>query len=215
MICGSYGEYKWHLKYVEDIFGTCDDVEEASALSLLVLDSGPIFLADTYISENPTAKSIADLTARAAKKVSDFGLIPKVALISTSNFGSTKDPNSTKMQEALEILHRKYPELEVEGEMQPHVALDVNMRNRFFPNSRLEGAANLLIMPGVEVANTALSFGRILTGGLHVGPILIGIDKPGHITTPSVTSRGLVNLAALAVIDAQVHEREDHSPKLL
>ncbi len=184
MICGTYGEYKWHLKYVEDILGICDDIQETSALSLLVLDSGPIFLADTYISEDPTAEDIVDLTIRVAQKVSDFGLEPKAALISTSNFGSSINANSIKMQQALEALHREVPDLEVEGEMQPRVALDETMRNRFFPNSRLEGSAKLLVMPGVEVANTALSFGRILTGGLHVGPILIGVDKPGHITTP-------------------------------
>ena len=209
MICGTYGEYRWHLDYLEDVLGVSEDVQESSALSLLVLDSGPLFLADTYVSEDPSAEDIADLTIRAAQKVIDFGLTPKVALISTSNFGSSYDANSLKMRQALELLHREVPDLEVEGEMQPHVALDETMRNRFFPNSRLEGSANLLIMPGFETANTALSFGRILTGGLHVGPILIGVDKPGHITTPSVTSRGLVNLAALAVLDAQAGESED------
>lgn len=206
MICGTYGEYKWHLKYVEDILGLCDGIRETSALSLLVLDRGPIFIGDTFVSEDPTAEDIVDLTIRTAEKVADFGIKPKVALIAASNFGSSREPNSLKMRKALAILHRDAPDLEVEGEMQPHMALDEALRSRMFPNSRLEGSANLLIMPGLETANTAFSLSRILTGGLHVGPILIGIDKPGHITTPSVTSRGLVNLAALAVIDAQMRE---------
>ena len=208
MICGTYGEYKWHLQYVEDILGICDGIRETSALSLLVLDRGPIFIGDTYVSDDPTADDIVDFTKRAAEKVAAFGLVPKVALIAASNFGSSQDPNSLKMQQALEILHRDLPDLEVEGEMQPQIALDETLRARLFPNSRLVGPANLLIMPGLETANTAFSLSRVLTGGLHVGPILIGVDKPGHITTPSVTSRGLVNLAALAVIDAQVRESD-------
>lgn len=208
MICGTYGEYKWHLQYVEDILGICVGIRETSALSLLVLDRGPIFIGDTYVSDDPTADDIVDFTKRAAEKVAAFGLVPKVALIATSNFGSSQDPNSLKMQQALEILHRDRPDLEVEGEMEPQIALDETLRTRLFPNSRLDGPANLLIMPGLETANTALSLSRVLTGGLHVGPILIGVDKPGHITTPSVTSRGLVNLAALAVIDAQVRESD-------
>ena len=206
MICGASGEYKWHLEYVEDILGLCDGVRETSALSLLVLDRGPIFIGDTYVSQDPSAEEIVDFTIRAAEKVSDFGLLPKVALISASNFGSSQDPNSRKMQAALQMLQADCAGLEVEGEMQPHVALDEDLRLRLFPNSRLEGTANLLIMPGMETANTAFSLSRALTNALHVGPILIGIDKPGHITTPSVTSRGLVNLAALAVIDAQMHK---------
>jgi len=205
MICGASGEYKWHLEYVEDILGLCKGVRETSALSLLVLDQGPIFIGDTYVSQNPSAEEIVDFTMRAAEKVSDFGLLPKVALIAASNFGSSQDSNSQKMQAALQILQADCAGLEVEGEMQPHVALDEDLRLRLFPNSRLEGAANLLIMPGMETANTAFSLSRALTNALHVGPILIGVDKPGHITTPSVTSRGLVNLAALAVIDAQMH----------
>ncbi|MDG2320280.1 MAG: NADP-dependent malic enzyme [Rhodospirillaceae bacterium] len=206
MICGAAGEYKWHLKYVEDILGLCEGVREASALSLLVLDRGPIFMGDNYVSEDPTAQDIVDFVRRAAEKVADFGLVPKVALIATSNFGSSEKPSAKKMQAALQILHKEDPDLEVEGEMQPHAALDETLRHRLFPNSRLDGSANLLIMPNMESANTAFSLSRVLTGGLHVGPILIGIDKPGHITTPSVTSRGLVNLAALAVIDAQLQE---------
>ncbi len=207
MICGTYGEYKWHLRYVEDVLGLCAGVRETSALSLLVLDRGPIFICDTYVSENPSVEDIVDLTVRAAEKVSDFGLEPKVALIAASTFGSSNSDSAQKMRDALERLHADYPDLQVEGEMQAGPALNEDLRKRIFPEATLEGSANLLIMPTLDAANTAFHLARELSGGLPVGPILLGIDKPGHITTPSVTSRGLVNLAALAVIDAQVRAR--------
>lgn len=207
MICGTYGEYKWHLKYVEEVLGLCSGVPETSALSLLVLDRGPIFICDTYVSENPSVDAIVDLTVRAAEKVADFGLVPRVALIATSTFGASQNANALKMRAAMERLHTEYPDLQVEGEMQPDFALNEELRRRVFPDSKLEGPANLLVMPCLDAANTAFHLARTLSGGLHVGPILLGVNKPGHITTPSVTSRGLVNLAALAVIDAQVQSR--------
>lgn len=204
MICGTYGEYNWHLRYVEDVLGLCDGVRETSALSLLVLDRGPIFIGDTNVSENPSVDDIVDLTVRAAEKVSDFGLEPKVALIAASTFGSSNSESAKKMRAALERLHADYPDLQVEGEMQAGPALNEDLRRRIFPEAKLEGSANLLIMPTLDAANAAFHLARELSGGLPVGPILLGVDKPAHITTPSVTSRGLVNLAALAVIDAQV-----------
>jgi malate dehydrogenase (oxaloacetate-decarboxylating)(NADP+) len=207
MICGTYGEYKWHLKYVEDVLGLCAGVRETSALSLLVLDRGPIFIGDTYVSENLSVDDIVDLTVRAAEKVSDFGLEPKVALIAASTFGSSNSESAQKMRAALQRLHAEYPDLQVEGEMQAGPALNEDLRRRIFPESPLKGSANLLIMPTLDAANTAFHLARELSGGLPVGPILLGIDKPAHITTPSVTSRGLGNLAALAVIDAQVRAR--------
>jgi len=204
MICGTSKEFHWHLKHVEDLLGLCDGVKESSALSLLVLDKGPLFICDTFVSENPTAEEVADLTVRAARKVEDFGIMPKIALISSSNFGSEGRLASIKMREALDILRRSHPLLEVEGEMQPDLALNSTLRERAYPNSRLKGAANLLIMPTLNAANVSLNLVRAVSGGLHVGPILIGVNRPAHITTPEVTSRGLVNLAALAVLDAQV-----------
>ena len=204
MICGTYGEYQWHLRYLTDLLGLADGVHKTSALSLLVMDKGPVFITDTFVSEDPCADDIAYLTKCAARKVGDFGITPKVALISASNFGARRSPSAIKMREALQILMRDVPELEVEGEMQPDLALDPELRARVFPSSRLQGAANLLVMPNLEAANGAFKLVRGLAGALHVGPILLGIAKPAHITTPSVTARGLVNLAALAVIDAQV-----------
>ena len=206
MICGTYGEYTWHLRYLTDLLGMTDADHRTSALSLLVMDRGPVFVTDTFVSENPSAEDVAYLAQCAARKVGDFGMTPKVALVAASNFGAGNSKAAIKMREALEILKREAPDLEVEGEMQPDVALDETLRARVFPNSRLEGRANLLVMPNLESANAAVKLVRSLAGALHVGPILLGIAKPAHITTSSVTARGLVNLAALAVIDAQVME---------
>ena len=206
MICGTYGEYQWHQRYLSDIIGLAKDVHKMTALSLLILEEGPIFIADTYVADDPDAEEIADLTIRAAQKVSDFGIPPKVALIAASNFGARSTPASRKMKRALKLILNEWPDLEVEGEMQANVALNEDLRTRIFPGSRLKGRANLLIMPTLEAANSGFNLVRTLAHGLHVGPILLGIAKPAHITTNSVTARGLVNLAALAVIDAQVAE---------
>ncbi len=203
-ICGTHGEYHWHLRHLTDLLGMTDPEHRTSALSLLVMDRGPVFVTDTFVSEDPSAEDIAHLTQMAAKKVGDFGMIPKVALIAASNFGAGNSPAAVKMRTALEILRQEAPELEAEGEMQPDLALDEAVRTRVFPSSRLTGAANLLVMPNLEAANASAKLVRNLAGALHVGPILLGIAKPAHITTSSVTARGLVNLAALAVIDAQV-----------
>jgi malate dehydrogenase (oxaloacetate-decarboxylating)(NADP+) len=204
MICGTYGEYQWHQRYLADILGLAKDVHKMTALSLLILDDGPIFIADTYIAEDPDAEEIADLTIRAAQKVSDFGIAPKVALIAASNFGARSTAASRKMRRALKLILAEKPDLEVEGEMQANMALNGEYRSRIFPNSRLKGRANLLILPTLEAANGGFNMVRALGHGLHVGPVLLGIGKPAHIATNSVTARGLVNLAALAVIDAQV-----------
>jgi malate dehydrogenase (oxaloacetate-decarboxylating)(NADP+) len=206
MICGTYGEYQWHLRYLTDILGLAKDVYKTTALSLLILDDGPVFFCDTYVADDPDADDIAALTLRAAQKVSDFGIAPKVALIAASNFGSRPTAASRKMRRALKLILNERPDLEVEGEMQANVALNEELRTRIFPNSRLKGAANLLVLPTLEAANSGFNLVRAMAKGLHVGPILLGIAKPAHITTNSVTARGLVNLAALAVIDAQVAE---------
>jgi len=191
-----------------DVLGLAKGAQKTKAMSLLVLDSGPVFICDTFVSEDPSAEDIAQLTRWASDKVRDFGITPKVALVATSNFGARNTSAARKMRNALKLITKENPDLEVEGEMQADVALDEELRARVFPNSRLKGSANLLVMPTLEAANIAFNLVRKLAGGLHVGPILLGIAKPAHVTTPSVTSRGLVNLAAVAVIDAQVSERK-------
>jgi malate dehydrogenase (oxaloacetate-decarboxylating)(NADP+) len=203
MICGTSGEYGWHLRHVLDIVGLAKDAHRTSGLSLLILDEGPVFMCDTFVNEDPTAEEVAEEAARAAQKVRDFGIVPKVALISTSNFGTRGTPGARKMGKALKLLVDAHPDLEVEGEMRADVALDETLRTRIFPNSRLKGAANLLVMPTLEAANISFNMVRSLARGLPVGPMLLGVAKPAHICTPSVTARGLVNLAAIAVVDAQ------------
>ena len=203
MICGTFGEYHWHLRHLTDVLGLAPGAHRTSALSLLILDDGPVFICDTFVTEDPSAEEVAQETARAAQKVRDFGITPKVALIATSNFGSRSTPAGRKMRKALKLLRDAHPDLEAEGEMQPDMALDEALRTRIFPNSRLKGAANLLVMPTLEAANIAFNMVCSLAHGLPVGPILLGIAKPAHVTTNSVTARGLVNLAAIAVVDAQ------------
>jgi len=204
MICGTYGEYQWHLGYITNVLGLAKGVHRTAALSLLILDRGPFFIADTFVTEDPDADDIADIAVRAAAKVRDFGIPPKVALVASSNFGARNTAASRKMRKALKLLMEDAPDLEVEGEMQVDVALGEVLRSNIFPNSRLKGEANLLIMPTLEAANIAFNLVRTIGNALHVGPILLGIAKPAHVTTTSVTARGLVNLAALAVIDAQM-----------
>ena len=204
LICGTYGEYQWHLRYLVDLLGLAKGASQNMAMSLLILDSGPVFLCDTFVAEDPDADEIAQLAQWAARKVKDFGIKPKIALVAASNFGARNTPAARKMRKALRILGKEAPDLEVEGEMQADVALDAQLRERMFPNSKLKDQANLLVMPTLEAANNAFNLVRTLAGALHVGPILLGIASPAHVTTPSVTARGLVNLAALAVIDAQV-----------
>ena len=148
------------------------------------------------------------MTALAAEEIKRFGLTPKVALLSHSNFGSHDSPSAVKMREALVEITRRFPDLEVEGEMHADSALSEEIRARIFPNSRLKGQANLLVMPDLDAANIAFNMTKVMGDGLSVGPVLLGMDKPAHILTPSVTVRGIVNMSALATVDAQVSALE-------
>ncbi|MFZ5610510.1 MAG: NADP-dependent malic enzyme [Pseudomonadota bacterium] len=203
MICGSYGRYDFHLRHVLDVIGLEDGVTAAAALSVLIMPKGSFFLCDTFVGADPTAQEIVQATLLAAKQVRHFGLSPKVALLSHSDFGASPAPSAHKMREALSMLHAAAPELEAEGEMSGEVAIDPALRHQLFPNSRLAGAANLLIMPTMEAANIAYSLLKALGDGLPIGPILLGTAKPAHIVTPTVTARGLLNIAAVAAAGAQ------------
>ncbi|HSR71758.1 MAG TPA: NADP-dependent malic enzyme [Kiloniellales bacterium] len=203
MICGVEGRYDFHLEYVRNIIGLCGDAHDFSALSLLILPKGTYFLADTYVTPDPSAIEVVESTILAAAHLRRFGIEPKVALLSHSNFGSAQSASARKMREALRILHERHPELEAEGEMHADAALVEELRQRIFPNSRLSGQANLLILPNLDAANIALNLVRALGEGLSVGPILIGTRAPAHILTQSVTARGVVNMSAVAVVDAQ------------
>ncbi|ALE03864.1 NADP-dependent malic enzyme [Bartonella ancashensis] len=202
MICGLEGHFEGNLKLIEQIIGLDPNISLFSSVSLLISPNETIFLTDTYVNENPSAEEIAEMTVLAAQEVETFGITPKAALLSHSNFGSKNTENAQKMRRAAEILSELYPDLEADGEMQGDAALSKIFRDRIFPNSRLKNEANLLVFPTLDSANITLNIVKNLTDSLHVGPILIGAARPVHILTPSVTSRGVVNITALAVLAA-------------
>ncbi|MBX9634596.1 MAG: NADP-dependent malic enzyme [Magnetospirillum sp.] len=209
MICGTIGRYDKHLHHIVDVIGLRPGVRVPAAMSLLIMPQGTFFICDTYVTPDPTAEQIVETTLLAAEEVRRFGIEPKVALLSHSNFGSRQTESAQKMREALAILHERAPYLEVEGEMHGDAALSEDIRERIFPNSRLKGQANLLIMPNLDAANISFNLLKVLGEGLSVGPILMGASLPAHILTPSATVRNIVNVTALAAVDAQMvaHQR--------
>ncbi|MBX6320402.1 MAG: NADP-dependent malic enzyme [Rhodospirillaceae bacterium] len=208
MICGTTGRFAAHLAVVRNVIGLRPGARHFSALNVLILPRGTIFLCDTQVNPDPTAEQIADMTLLAAEAVSRFGATPKVALVSHSNFGSSDAPSAQKMREALTLIRARSPELEIEGEMQADAAIQEAVRLRQFPNSRLKGPANLLVMPTLDAANIALNLLRALGEGLSVGPILIGSAQPAHILSTTASVRGIVNMSALAVVEAQAAAQE-------
>ena len=202
MICGAVGRYLTHLRHVSEVVGKEGGARGFAALSAMILPTGPLFIADTYVSYDPSAEQLAEITLLAAEEVRRFGLEPKVALLSHSNFGNEDTPSAVKMREVLSLLNVWQPSLEVDGEMHADAALSPFIREEIFPNSRLKGAANLLIAPGLDAANIAFNLLKVVSGSVAVGPILLGAAKPVHIVTPSVTVRGLLNMAAIAIVNA-------------
>jgi malate dehydrogenase (oxaloacetate-decarboxylating)(NADP+) len=202
MICGAVGRYHTQLRHVDQVIGKKGGVRGFATLSGLILPTGPLFMTDTYVSYDPSAEQLAEITLLAADEVRRFGLEPKVGLMSHSNFGSEDTVSAAKMREVLTLLRTWSPGLEVEGEMHADSALSPFIRDEIFPNSRLKGAANLLIMPGLDAANIAFNLLKVVSGGVVLGPILLGAAKPVHIVTPSVTVRGLLNMSAIAAVDA-------------
>jgi malate dehydrogenase (oxaloacetate-decarboxylating)(NADP+) len=205
-ICGAAGRYERHFKNVRDVIGLREGVRRAYAVQLLILPTGTVFIADTNVNYDPTAEQVAEAAMLAAEAVAQFGLKPKVALVSHSNFGSSNSDSARKMRSALSIIKERAPTLEVEGEMNANEALSEAARERVFPDSELTGAANLLIMPSLDAANIAFDLLRSMAQGLSVGPMLVGLAAPAHVVTPSITVRGLVNMSALAVVEAQFHD---------
>ncbi len=203
MICGMEGGYRDHLIQVLSLIGCAEGVQDISALSALVLSQGTYFFADTHVTIDPTAEDLVAMTVLAERNVRRFGLEPRIALLSHSSFGSSRAACAAKVRKAMAILHERHPEIEVEGEMRADAALDEEIRARLFPNSRLEGAANLLILPSLDAANIAYNLVKVLGDGLPVGPILIGTSAPAHVLNSTVTARGIVNMTAVAVVDAQ------------
>ncbi len=207
MICGVEGNFSRHLRHVRDVIGLAPGIQDFSALSLVILSRGAYFLGDTYVTPDPSAAELAEMAVLAAAQVRRFGIEPKIALLSHSSFGSADTESAKKMREAVRLLRARAPELEVEGEMHGDAALNEELRARIFPGSRLKGEANVLIMPDLNAANIAYQLIKVMADALPVGPMLIGAARPAHILTPSVTARGVVNMTALAVVEAQQHEQ--------
>src|SRR6056297_1242780 len=207
LICGVVGQYHKKLKYVTEVLGMRENCKTMGALSAMTNESGTYFVCDTHVNPDPTAEQLGELTLMAAEKVRMFGITPKVALLSHSSFGSHVNAMASKMRKVLRLVREMAPELEVEGEMRADAALMPNIRQRIFPNSMLSGQANLFIMPDQDAAHIAFNMTRVIGKGVNVGPILMGASRPAHVLTPSATVRRVVNMTAIAVYDAQQHEK--------
>ena len=203
MICGTFGTHQTHLHYIDQVIGRRQGVHHYYAMNVLLLPRRTVFICDTYVNFDPTAEQLAEMTVLAAEEIRRFGITPKVALLSHSSFGSANTPTALKMRAALALIEKIAPDLEVEGEMHGDAALSSQVRRGAFPNSRLKGDANLLIMPTLDAANIAFNLLKTAAGdGITVGPILLGAAKAVHIVTSTATVRRLVNMTALAVVDA-------------
>jgi len=212
MICGTFGTHAQHLKYIDHVIGLRPGVTRYAGMNALLLPNHAVFICDTYVTPDPDPEHIAEMTLLAAEELKRFGIVPKVALLSASNFGSVDVPSAPKMQRALAILHERAPDLEVEGEMHGDAALSEEIRLRVFPNTRLKGPANLLIMPTLDAANIAFNLLKTAAGdGVTIGPILLGAARPVHILTPSATVRRIVNMTALTVVDANAPRGQEQT----
>ena len=204
LICGVVGRYGKKLNYIRDIIGLDQGVQQPSAMSAVFNEKGVFFYLDTHVQHEPCAEEIAEATMQAAIRLKLFGIHPKIALLSHSNFGSSESASACKMRRVLEIIRQRAPRLEVEGEMQADAALIPEIRERLFPNSQLSGAANVFVFPNLDSANISFNMLRAMTDGVVLGPILMGVAKPAHVLTPSATVRRVVNMTAIATVEAQI-----------
>jgi malate dehydrogenase (oxaloacetate-decarboxylating)(NADP+) len=203
MLCGTVGAYAHHLKYVRNVIGMRPGVKTLAAMQLLILPHRQLFICDTHVNIDPTADQIAEMTMLAAEAVRRFGLVPSVALLSHSSFGSSDAPSAQKMREAVELVIARGPDFAVEGEMQADAALSKTVLDTIMPDANLASEANLLIMPNVDAANITYNALRVTAGGgITIGAILLGAARPVHILTPSSTVRRIVNMSAVAVVEA-------------
>ena len=209
LICGLIGRFHKKLGYLRSVFDLDPGVQGTSAMTGVINDQGAWFFLDTHVQLDPCAEQIAEATLQASYRLKLFGIGPKVALLSHSNFGSHDDASAAKMRRVREILTARVPKLEVDGEMMADTALDSELRHRIFPNTTLSGRANLFVMPNLDAANITYNMIRVMTDGVAIGPILLGLDKPAHILTPASSARRVVNMTAIAAVDAQIrHARE-------
>jgi malate dehydrogenase (oxaloacetate-decarboxylating)(NADP+) len=207
LICGLEGRFAARLKHIKDIVGLAPGAKDFAAISLLIAPSRSFFLADTHVRYDPTAEEIADLAFACADHVRRFGVTPKIALVSHSDFGSADTPSAIKMRAALALVLERGPDFEIDGEMQADTALSLIARPSVTADCRLSGEANVLIFPNLDSGSTALQLTRVTVDALPVGPILVGSAKPAHVLTPSVTARGIVNMTAIAVAEAAVADQ--------
>ncbi|HEY4163537.1 MAG TPA: NADP-dependent malic enzyme [Dongiaceae bacterium] len=212
MLCGTIGRFHKHLEHVSMVLGRAHGTRAFATMTAIILPTGTFFIADTEANPNPTEDEIAETTILSAAVIRRFGIVPKAALISHSNFGTDNSDSARKMRRALGLVLQRDPELEVEGEMRADSAVNEAIRARLFPSSRLSGKANLLVMPNLDAANIALNLLRHLGQGTSIGPILLGAAQPAHILSPSLTVRGIVNMTAIAVVEAQ--DRQAHAQRL-
>ena len=203
LICGTWGTNATHLPYVEQVIGKRPGVNTFACMNGLLLPNRQVFLVDTHVNYDPTAEQLAEITVMAAHEMKRFGIRPKVALLSHSNFGTSNEPSAVKMRDTLALLQKNAPWLEVDGEMHGDIALDGDARALLMPNSTLQGDANLLVCPNIDAANISYNLLKTAAGGnIAIGPVLLGAAKPVHILTPSATVRRIVNMTALTVADA-------------
>ncbi|MBS0924804.1 NADP-dependent oxaloacetate-decarboxylating malate dehydrogenase [Providencia sp. JGM181] len=206
MICGSIGSYSEHYQVVKDLFGFREGAHTAGAMNALLLPTGNTFIADTYVNEDPTPEELAEITLMAADTVRRFGIEPKVALLSRSSFGSSDCVSAQKMRDTLALVKAREPNLEIDGEMHADAALIESIRKDVMPDSPLKGSANLLIMPNMEAARISYNLLRVTSSdGVTVGPVLMGVAKPVHVLTPIASVRRIVNMVALAAVEAQTN----------
>jgi malate dehydrogenase (oxaloacetate-decarboxylating)(NADP+) len=206
MISGLVGRFHKKLGYLRSVFGLDPGVQSTSAMTGVINDRGIWFFLDTHVQLDPTAEQIAESTLQATYRLKLFGIEPNVALLSHSNFGSHDNPSAAKMRRVREILARRMPKLNVDGEMQADTAWDAALRERMFPNTTLQGRANLFVLPNLDAANIAYNIVRVMTDGVAIGPILMGIDQPAHILTPASTARRVVNMTAIVAVEAQIRK---------
>ncbi len=203
MICGTFGTTTLHLHYIDQVLGKRAGVNVYAAMNGLILPDRQVVLVDTHVNENPTAEQIAEITVLAAAQMRRFGLVPRVALLSHSNFGTSNSESAQKMRKALSIIQKQLPDLEIEGEIHGDIALNYDLLKKSMPNTKLKGSANLLVLPNIDAANIAYNLLKTASGnGVAIGPVLLGCSRPVHILTPSATVRRIVNLAGLCVGDA-------------
>ncbi|WP_223468368.1 NADP-dependent malic enzyme [Massilia soli] len=203
MICGTFGTTMLHLHYIDQVLGKRAGANVYAAMNLLILPERQLAMVDTHVNENPTAEQLAEITILAAEEMSRFGLCPRAALLSHSNFGSANSESAKKMRAVLALVQQQAPELEIDGEMHGDAALDSKLREKVMPQSTLKGDANLLVLPNIDAANISYNLLKTAAGnGIAIGPVLLGCARPVHILTPSATVRRIVNMTALCVVDA-------------